>query len=62
MPQQTWTGEVVEENGELFLVFPEEMVSQLGWEPGDTIVWDFPEGSKVVIARKARPDELQPDQ
>jgi hypothetical protein len=62
MSQQQWTGEVIEEDGELFLVFPEEMLTELGWEPGDTIVWDFPDGRNVVIARKARPDELQPDQ
>jgi hypothetical protein len=62
MTQQRWTGEVIEEDGELFLVFPEEMLTELGWEPGDTIVWDFPDGKNVVIARKARPDVLQPDQ
>lgn len=61
MSQQQWTGEVIEEDGELYLVFPEEMVTELGWQPGDTIVWDFPDGKSVVIARKARPDELQPE-
>ena len=61
MPQKTWTGNVVEENGELLLVFPEEMVSDLGWAAGDTIIWDIPENGNVVIARKARPDELQPE-
>lgn len=58
MSQTTWTGKVVEEDGELLLVFPEEMIESLGWTPGDTIVWDMQPGSKVVIARKAREDEL----
>lgn len=58
MSQTTWTGKVIEENGELLLVFPEEMIESLGWTQGDTIVWDTEPGSKVVIARKAREDEL----
>lgn len=62
MSDKKWTGEVIEENGELLLVFPPEMMADLGWEPGDTIVWDMPDDGRVLIARKARPDDLQSDQ
>lgn len=54
---KTWTGHVVEDGEDLALVFPPEMIDDLGWKEGDTIVWDIDENNKVVLARKARPDE-----
>jgi len=58
MENKGYTGHVIEENGELMLVFPANMMEELGWKPGDTIVWDMPEDGQVLIARKAREDEL----
>lgn len=52
MENKTYTGHVVEENGELLLVFPAKMIEELGWNVGDTIIWDIPENGGVVIARK----------
>lgn len=59
MEGKFYTGHVVEENGELMLVFPADMMEELGWKQGDTIVWDMPDGGNVLIARKAREDESQ---
>lgn len=58
MANKTYIGEVVEENGELMLQFPPEMLEELGWHPGDTIVWDDDADGNVIV-RKAKPDELE---
>lgn len=45
---KTYTVKVAEENGELMLVFPPEMLSDLGWQEGDNIVWDVRDDAIVV--------------
>jgi antitoxin component of MazEF toxin-antitoxin module len=57
--RKSWVGEVVEDGDDLALVFPPEMIEELGWKEGDTIVWDISETNKVILARKARSDELE---
>lgn len=54
---KTYTGTVVEDGDDLALVFPPEMLAELGWAEGDTIVWDMDEEGRVLIARKEKPDE-----
>jgi bifunctional DNA-binding transcriptional regulator/antitoxin component of YhaV-PrlF toxin-antitoxin module len=51
---KVYTGTVVEEDGELMLVFPQEMIEELGWEEGDNIVWDVDDNNRVVIAKKEK--------
>ena len=42
----------VDENGEHFLEFPEALINQVGWDVGDTLIWEeLPDGSYSV--RKA---------
>lgn len=55
---KTYIAEVVEENGELMLQFPLEMLEELGWFPGDTIVWDEDANGNIIV-RKATSDELE---
>ncbi len=55
---KTYVAEVVEENGELMLQFPPEMLEELGWFPGDTIVWDEDDSGNIIV-RKAKSDELE---
>jgi len=57
MEQQTYTAEVIEENGELMLVFPPNMLEKLGWAEGDTIVWDSAEDGSYLIVRRAQAGE-----
>ena len=57
MTTKTYIADVIEENGELMLQFPPEMLEELGWQPGDTIVWDDDENGNIIV-RKAKPDEL----
>lgn len=57
MTNKTYIGDVIEQDGELMLQFPPEMLEDLGWQPGDTIVWDDDENGNIIV-RKAKPDEL----
>lgn len=36
-----WTAQVeVDSDDNAILFFPEEMSRQLGWKPGDTLIWE----------------------
>lgn len=59
MNSKVYTGEVVEgENGDLMLQFSPTMLEELGWEPGDTIVWDMAADGTALLARKAGPTDV----
>lgn len=45
---KTYMAKVAEEDGELVLVFPVEMLTELGWQEGDNIVWDVRDDAIVV--------------
>lgn len=42
----------VQENqdGELFIEFPDEIIEELGWQEGDILSWDL-KGSGIVLSR-----------
>lgn len=48
----------VQENGktkELFIEFPTEALNQVGWDEGDTIIWEeLPDGSGYVLSKKGK--------
>ena len=44
-----------DDNGELVLPFPEEMIQDLGWEIGDTVCWR-PEGDGWVLVKEDKND------
>ena len=48
---KTYTGMVAEEDGELVLVFDPQMLVDLGWVEGDTIIWDIRDDA-IVIKKK----------
>lgn len=48
----TYTATIIEEDGELVLPIPEELLGELGWVPGDTLVWTDNEDGTFSI-RKA---------
>lgn len=54
---KVYMGRVIEDNGELLLEFPFEMISELQWKEGDTIVWDIDEENKILLARKEKPEQ-----
>lgn len=45
----------LDENGEEMLPFPDELIVELGWKPGDTICWK-PDGDGWVLAKKEESD------
>lgn len=45
---KTYTVKVAEENGNLMLVFPPDMLADLGWQEGSNIVWEIREDAIVV--------------
>lgn len=49
----TYTTEVEEdENGEQILNFPPEMLTDLGWEPGDVLVWSDNGDGTYTLTKK----------
>lgn len=50
---EKWTVELIEdpETGELVLPFPPDLLAQVGWDFGDTLVWDM-QGDAVVVTKK----------
>ena len=42
----------VQENqdGELFIEFPEEIIEELGWQDGDILSWDL-KGDGIVLSK-----------
>lgn len=43
-----------DENGELFLQFPDDLMEQLGWHEGDIIDWDIDDATGNITVRKAK--------
>jgi hypothetical protein len=53
---KVWTTTVQEdpENpDELMIVFPDELMEQVGWKVGDTINWDMQPDGTAVLTKKA---------
>lgn len=40
------------ETGDLFVVFPELFLNELGWKEGDTVVWTKQDGGAWVLSKK----------
>ena len=40
-----------DENGELFIVIPDDLIKELDWKEGDTLNWNI-EGDTVILSRK----------
>jgi hypothetical protein len=39
-----------DQNGELFIEFPDEIIEELGWEDGDILSWDV-KGEGIVLSK-----------
>jgi bifunctional DNA-binding transcriptional regulator/antitoxin component of YhaV-PrlF toxin-antitoxin module len=39
-----------DENGDIFISFPEEITEELGWEEGDILEWNL-KGNGIVLSR-----------
>ena len=45
---KTYTARVAEENGEIVLVFDPQMLDELGWTEGTSVVWEIRDDAVVV--------------
>jgi hypothetical protein len=41
-----------DENGELFIQFPEKMMNDLGWMPDDTLIWNVEKNGTITLVKK----------
>jgi bifunctional DNA-binding transcriptional regulator/antitoxin component of YhaV-PrlF toxin-antitoxin module len=39
-----------DENGDIFISFPDEITEELGWEEGDILEWNL-KGNGIVLSR-----------
>lgn len=39
-----------DDNGDLFIVFPDEVIEELGWQEGDVLNWDV-KGEGIVLTK-----------
>jgi hypothetical protein len=47
-----------EESGELFFEFPDALMNQMGWDVGDTLIWEeLPNSSWSLSLKKKEKDE-----
>ena len=54
----------VQENGktkELFIEFPPEALSQVGWDTGDTLIWEELDHGAMRLTKKENNDEEKTD-
>jgi hypothetical protein len=50
--RKVYTAEVVEDSDELLLQFPLELLTDLGWKEGDTLIWEPSENGSFTIKKK----------
>ena len=39
-----------DQDGELFIEFPEEIIEELGWQDGDILSWDL-KGDGIILSK-----------
>ena len=47
---KTYQAQVIDQDGNLALVFSLEMMQELGWNPGDEIQWEITD-TKVIVKK-----------
>lgn len=43
-----------DDDGELFIVFPEEIIEELGWQEGDILNWNV-KGEGIILSKVSDP-------
>ena len=52
---KSWSTVVEEDPSDtetMILQFPDEMLGEVGWKAGDTLVWELQEDQTVIIRKK----------
>lgn len=45
------------ETGDLILPLPDAVINQMGWDMGDTLLWEVTEDNTIVLSKKENDDE-----
>jgi bifunctional DNA-binding transcriptional regulator/antitoxin component of YhaV-PrlF toxin-antitoxin module len=45
-----------DENGELYIVIPADLIKELGWDEGTVLVWTI-DGDTINLSRKEEKDD-----
>lgn len=40
------------ETGDYLLTFPDDLIAELGWKEGDTLVWNIDEHNNATLKKK----------
>lgn len=56
MVNAKWELPITEEDGELVLTFPDNMMDNMNWNPGDTLVWEEMADGSAFIYKKVEND------
>ena len=40
-----------DDEGELVLVFPDHLIKELGWIPGDTLIWNINTDNTITLTK-----------
>jgi|TARA_B110000503_G_scaffold5510_1_gene7616 hypothetical protein len=56
--QRTWTIKLEEDpdTGDLVLPFPPDLLAQVGWDFGDTLIWDEGKDGTFILSKKVDND------
>lgn len=53
--KNTWTAYLQQDGDNLVLPLPDEVIEELGWKIGDTLVWDIDEETGVIKLSRKQP-------
>ena len=51
---EKWTVYVEQQGDDLILPLPDQLLTEVGWTPGDIITWDIQEDGTVILKKKER--------
>lgn len=55
MANKTWTVDLLEDLEDpesLILTFPDDLLAEAGWKPGDILNWEVQENGTVIVTKK----------
>jgi hypothetical protein len=55
MENKSWTVDLLEDLEDpdsLILPFPDDLLAQAGWQPGDVLIWTINDDGTVIVTKK----------
>jgi hypothetical protein len=56
-----WTVNIEEDpdTGDLLLPFPEDMLTSMGWQEGDTLSWNIDENNNITLTKASKGSNIE---